>query len=1026
MTQSSDRPPFTTALAHHAADPFRLLVESVKEYAIFMLDPAGKVSSWNPGAERIKGYRSEEIIGQHFSVFYEPQDIEAGKPERLLQTALAEGRFEEEGIRVRKGGERYWAIVTVTVLHDYFGNPVGYADVTRDITERKLAEDAVRMERDLSASILNSLPGVYYLYDQSGCFLRWNRRFEEVTGYSAEEMVDRHPLDFFAGDDKRLLAERIAKVFRDGSAEVEAQFLARDGRLTPYYFNGVRAEIGEKPCLLGMGIDITARKEAEEALRATDARLRRAARAGNVGLWEWNIRTNEHYCSPEWKRQLGYEDDEIGNELIEWESRLHPDDFERTIQFVKDYISHPEGYYECEFRLRHKDGSYRWILSQASLANDAEGTPSLLLGSHVDITARKGVEQALHDTEARFRSLIEGVKDYAIYTMDAVGMITSWNEGATRIHGYAADEVLGKPRDVLYSEADVASGVPQREMEQAATQGKASEEGWRVHKNGTRFWANGTMTAFRDESGKLQGFVKVTRDLTEIRQAEEALRLRDRVIQAVSQGILILDPNQPDQPIIYASEGFERMSGYAAAEVLGKTWRLLLGKETDRESIANLDVAMQNGREHAVEIQIYRKNGGRFWSALFLTPVRDEEEHLAHLVVVLADVTDRRTLEQALHQSQKMDAIGQLAGGIAHDFNNLLIVISGYSELLLGDLPSDDPSRESLRQIQIAGERAASLTRQLLAFSRRSMLELKVVELNAIVNDMATMLRRIIGENVQLATALDPNLGRIKVDPGQLGQLLMNLAVNARDAMPKGGKLTIQTEEVEIDGVYAQLHPDAKAGRYVRLSVSDTGTGMPPEVVTRIFEPFFTTKSLGKGTGLGLAVVHGIVRQCGGHIEVYSEIGHGTTFKVYLPAVDQPNSTATSAPSRASLSGTETILLVEDEKAVRELAVTVLRTHGYAVVPAESAQDALRVLDGQSVRPDLVVTDIVMPGMEGTELVELLRTRFPGLPVLYLSGYTNDTIYRHGMLRGDMAYLQKPFTLVGLAEKIREVLDGKT
>ena len=328
------------------------------------------------------------------------------------------------------------------------------------------------------------------------------------------------------------------------------------------------------------------------------------------------------------------------------------------------------------------------------------------------------------------------------------------------------------------------------------------------------------------------------------------------------------------------------MTGYRADEVLGRNCRLLQGRETEPDVVATVRSAIRDGRECSVELLNYRKDGTKFWNALFVTPVREEDQRLAYFVGVQADVTDRRALEQAFHQSQKMEAVGQLAGGVAHDFNNLLTIISGYSDIILSTTGTNDPVRESVKAISEAGARAASLTRQLLAFSRKTVLQPKVLDLNEVVHETEKMLRRLIGEDILLTAVLDPNISRVKADPGQLDQVLMNLSVNARDAMPRGGKLTLETRNVELDEQYAHRTPKSGPGQYVMLAVTDTGSGMTPEVKAHIFEPFFTTKGVGKGTGLGLAVVHGIVKQSGGHVEVYSELGLGTTFKLYFPAVE--------------------------------------------------------------------------------------------------------------------------------------------
>jgi len=390
------------------------------------------------------------------------------------------------------------------------------------------------------------------------------------------------------------------------------------------------------------------------------------------------------------------------------------------------------------------------------------------------------------------------------------------------------------------------------------------------------------------------------------------------------------------------------------------------------------------------------------------------------------DVTERKLLEQQLRQSQKLEAIGQLAGGVAHDFNNLLTAIIGFSDLLLRQVDADARIRTEIEEINSAGKRAAALTSQLLAFSRRQVLQPVLLDLNDVVVNIEKMLRRLIGEDIDIVTVAEARHGWIKIDPGQTEQILMNLALNARDAMPNGGKLTIETSSVELDETYTRTHPEVVPGRYVLLAVSDTGFGIDTETQLHIFEPFFTTKDQGKGTGLGLSTVYGIVKQSGGHIWVYSEPGHGATFKVYLPRVDAAGDSQI-APSDApkSLQGSERVLLVEDDEAVRTLARLVLEEHGYTVFSAENGPRAIEAFGSLAGTIDLVITDVIMPQMSGAELAKLLREMHSDLSVLYVSGYTEEATIHRGVLDEGVEFLQKPFTPQALARKVREVIEKK-
>jgi two-component system, cell cycle sensor histidine kinase and response regulator CckA len=406
-------------------------------------------------------------------------------------------------------------------------------------------------------------------------------------------------------------------------------------------------------------------------------------------------------------------------------------------------------------------------------------------------------------------------------------------------------------------------------------------------------------------------------------------------------------------------------------------------------------------------------------------PLLDSAGEVVGVIGIGLDVTDRRHLADQLRQSQKMQAVGQLAGGVAHDFNNLLMVVKGHAEILLDRIAAGSPLRNSVEQVDKAADRAASLTRQLLAFSRMQVLQARVLDLNEVVSGMTKMFSRVIGENIDLTFVPGAKLGRVKADPGQIEQVLLNLVVNARDAMADGGRLTIETSNVQLDRDYCAKHHNIAPGPWVMLTVSDTGCGMDAQTQTRIFEPFFTTKPKGKGTGLGLATVYGVVKQSGGFIYVYSEVGHGTTFKVYLPKVTAEVEKETAEKVAAPQSGNETVLFVEDEESVRELVRDYLTAAGYRLLEACDGVQALEVAEAHGGPIDILVTDVVMPRLSGRELASRLTSERPNIKVLFISGYTDDSIFRHGVLEGGVAYLQKPFNLKSIAQKIREVLDGQ-
>jgi PAS domain S-box-containing protein len=509
----------------------------------------------------------------------------------------------------------------------------------------------------------------------------------------------------------------------------------------------------------------------------------------------------------------------------------------------------------------------------------------------------------------------------------------------------------------------------------------------------------------------------------ERRKAVAALRESEKRLQAIldnSPAFIFL--KDTEGRYLYVNPQFGQLTPLAPEQILGKTDDEIFPPEQAAAFRANDLKVLQAGV--ALEFEEVAGHQDELHTSIVAKfPLRNTEGTVYAICGIATDITQRKSLEAQLRQAQKMEAIGRLAGGIAHDFNNLLTVIIGFSELMLLSLPVGVPHHDSVEQIRQAGEKGASLTRQLLAFSRQQVLQPKVLDLNAVVANMDTMLQRVIGEDIDLLTMLSPSLTSVKADPGQIQQILMNLVVNARDAMPEGGRLTIETADVVLDTDYARRHVDVSPGRYVLLAVSDTGCGMDKQTQARLFEPFFTTKAEGKGTGLGLSTVYGIVKQSGGNIWVYSEPGHGTTFRIYLPRIEEAAQAV--EPDKAqepSPRGSETILLVEDEAGVRNLAKTILQTQGYTVLEAAQGEEALRLSGQHEGLIHLMVTDMVMPEMSGRELAERLKPLRPNMKILFVSGYTDKAMLHHGELDPGMAFLQKPFTPQTLARKVREVL----
>ena len=524
-------------------------------------------------------------------------------------------------------------------------------------------------------------------------------------------------------------------------------------------------------------------------------------------------------------------------------------------------------------------------------------------------------------------------------------------------------------------------------------------------------------------SKKILNAVKEYCSERQLQKAEDMLRKLGRAVEQSADMVIITDRAGT---IEYVNPAFEKVTGYTQGEVLGLTPRVLKSGQHPIEFYQQMWQTVLTGQIFHGVLVNRKKNGETFVVEKTITPLRDGDGQISHLISNDRDITDRRRLESQLQMAHKMDAIGRLAGGVAHDFNNLLMVISAYAELMQDSLASGHPLLRNVQEIMKASKRAADLTRQLLAFGRKQMQALQLLDLNQVLKEISKMLPRLIGEDIQLTIAHGRNIGCVRADPMQIEQIVMNLAANARDAMPDGGKLTIETASVGLDESYVQKHSIVPVGDYVLLAVTDTGQGIAPEHLSHIFEPFYTTKAEGKGTGLGLATVYGIVKQNGGFIWVYSEPGLGTTFKIYLPRVRKEVGAAKPAPKSVQETprGVETILLVEDETAVRQSTGQFLRLNGYTVIEAKDGQDALHVAKNHSGTIDLMITDVVMPHLGGAKLAAQLASTHPTLKVLFVSGYAENTVLRHGAIDVTNSFLQKPFGLKSLAVKIRQTLDA--
>ena len=741
------------------AERFHLLVDAVTDYAIYMLDRNGFVASWNAGAERLRGYEPAEIIGKHFSRLFTADDQQCGLPAEILRRATNEGRDESEGWRVHKDGTKFWALATVHKVLDKAGHHVGFANVSRDMTEQKASQEArLASERQFRVLVQGVTDYAIYMLDPSGIVTNWNTGAQHIKGYTAQEIVGQHVSRFYSWEDR--------------TVGLPAREMATAARESRYEADG------------------------------------------------WRIR---------------------------------------------------------------KDGSRFWATVVIDAIHDDAGTLIGFAKVTRDTTDQRQQQEHLRESERQFRLLVNGVTDYALYMLDLNGIVTNWNAGAQRIKGYSAAEIVGQHFSKFYTEDDRAAGRPSRALLTAVTKGRFEADAWRVRKDGSMFWANVVIDPIRDEHGKLVGFSKITRDITERHEAQKAME--------------------------------------------------------------------------AAQAQ--------------------------------------------LAQVQKMEALGQLTGGVAHDFNNLLMIVSSYIPALKQRVADDPKGLRAAEAIELAAQRGATLTRQLLSFSRRQSLNPVVAGLGDVLEAARPIVTSILGGSVTCVTTILPDVWPVRVDVSELELAVVNLTVNARDAMSQGGTVSVTAENVRL------MPGDVDAGLtgdFVALSVADTGQGIPPDILAKVFDPFFTTKESGKGTGLGLSQVHGFVHQSGGTIAIKSRMGQGTRVTLFLPRAREEQAAEGVADTSTADMRCRKVLLVEDNPEVAEATNELLSHSGCSTVTVGSADAALRALDEGEF--DLVLSDIVMAGArDGLDLARTIRERRPDLSVILTTGYS-EAASRAG---GEFTVLRKPY-----------------
>ncbi len=1011
------------ALVHYADD------------AIVGFDLNRRIAAWNEGAERLYGYTAEEMLGAPTSLFIPPGLEEEARimRERVMRDEPV-ARYDT--VRLRKDGSPITVSLTLSAIRDDEGRIVGMASTARDITERKRAEEALRENEEHFRNVVMNAPLGIFHTTAEGKMISANPIFATIMGYgSPEELVEAANRENVAealyenGVERHAIVEKVMHSRRWEHFEVELRrkngaCITANLILRAYEHPG--SGVAE---LEGFVEDISERKKAEEALHASEERYRELVQNLGVGLAIIDRSAHIQYANPIVEKFFGVPAGGlVGISAIEYVGE------EKVTRLLADIERAPrKERFVSTLEVIRFDGQSRTIESTSAPQFDGRGRFAASLVAFHDITELKRLERDLERERKLLLTLINNLPDY-VYLKDADGRFILVNQAQASLVGAADPRELVGRRDDDYVAKSLADKYRADDLQiMECGRSRTSIEEQNQDAKGAVKWVLTTKVPLVGLDGKVSGLVGISRDITTRKRTEEALQESEKkyhlLLDTLNEGVWAVDKYDAT---MFVNPLMASMIGCAQDELLGRNifdfFRAPSGMaERQLASGTRTPILGQFDGE------FIRKDGTTIITRLKVAPIVAEGGEYIGSIASVIDITEQRKaesevqrLQDQLLQAQKMEAIGRLAGGVAHDFNNLLTTILGNAELIKAKKLVRGIVAENAEEIQKAGLRAAELTHQLLAFSRKQMLQPKVLDLNGLMENLTKMLRRLIGEDITLELRRGAGLGNVRADPGQIEQVILNLVVNARDAMSVGGRLVLETRNVAAGEALRLGRFEVSPGPYVCLTVSDNGIGMDETVKAHIFEPFFTTKERGKGTGLGLSTVYGIVKQSGGYVSVDSEPGRGTSFTIFLPRVDSDDDRQEAPPDEhRPRGGTERILIVEDESSVLKLVTSMLRSFGYTVFGAGTPDDALALDAIKEERGvDLLITDVVLPDMNGTDLARQMQERAPNLRVLFISGYTDETTFREEVLTEVGAFLRKPFTRNSLGRKVREVLDS--